>query len=94
MLLRNVVFPNKLTTTFDPAEFEVIERKGNDVTVQGNGKIIRRNISHLKRIPTAPELDTIPISGHSTEPSSAASEGVASDILKSLKFDVRVHENS
>ncbi|XP_053954513.1 uncharacterized protein K02A2.6-like [Anastrepha ludens] len=38
VLLRNVVFSHKLTPTFDPTEYEVLDRDGNEVTVMGNGK--------------------------------------------------------
>lgn len=55
VLLQNVIFPNKLTPTFGSDEFEVVERKGNDVIVRGNDKVYRRNISHLKKLPIASE---------------------------------------
>ncbi|XP_061395874.1 uncharacterized protein K02A2.6-like, partial [Musca vetustissima] len=54
VLLQNVIFPNKLAPTFGVEEFEVVNREGNDVTVRGDdiNKVYRRNISHLKKLPT------------------------------------------
>ncbi|XP_043063219.1 uncharacterized protein K02A2.6-like [Drosophila yakuba] len=69
VLVRIVVFPNKLTPTFDPTEFEVLERHKNIVKIAGGGKTLMRNVAHLKKIPgdvyvpPAPEsgtLQTIP----------------------------------
>ena len=50
VVLKNVVFPHKLTPTFGQQIFDVVERNGNEVKVSGNGKIFRRNISHVKRV--------------------------------------------
>ncbi|XP_039956232.1 uncharacterized protein LOC120771963 [Bactrocera tryoni] len=55
VLVRNTILPNKLSTTFNAEEFEVIKRTGNDVVVRGNGKELRRNVSHLKKLPV-PEV--------------------------------------
>ncbi|XP_053960266.1 uncharacterized protein K02A2.6-like [Anastrepha ludens] len=72
VLLRNVLFPNKLTTNFDTVEYEVIDRSGNDIVIRGNGKVFRRNISHVKRIPVLDSLTTeFPESG-ALAPSSTA----------------------
>jgi len=71
VLLQNVVFPNKLTPTFDQTEFEVLERHNNIVKIAGGGRTLIRNVAHLKKIPgdvsvaPAPELgilQTIPAS--------------------------------
>lgn len=45
---------NKLSTTFDSEEFIVIGREGSDVTIKSteSGRIIHRNISHLKKLHT------------------------------------------
>lgn len=51
VLLRNVVFPHKLTTNFDLTEYEVVDRNGNEVEITANGKSYKRNISHVKKIP-------------------------------------------
>lgn len=51
VLVKNVIFPNKLTTTFAAKEYQVTGLKGADVVVEADGKSYRRNISHLKKIP-------------------------------------------
>ncbi|XP_058977362.1 uncharacterized protein K02A2.6-like [Musca domestica] len=55
VLVQNVIFPNKLTPTFGKEPCEVVERKGNDVTIRKDGKLYRRNVSHLKKLPITPE---------------------------------------
>lgn len=44
---------NKLTTTFSPKEFEVVDRQGPVVTVanKDTGETYDRIITHVKRIP-------------------------------------------
>lgn len=41
---------NKLSTTFDPTEHRVIERRGAEVTIEADdtGKKYRRNVAHLR----------------------------------------------
>ena len=51
VLIKNVIFPNKLTPNFDSTEFEVIERNGSELKLANGDKILRRNISHVKKIP-------------------------------------------
>ncbi|XP_055850620.1 uncharacterized protein K02A2.6-like [Episyrphus balteatus] len=51
VVLKNVIFPNKLTPQFGPEIYEVIERKGSDVVVKSNDCTYRRNVNHLKKIP-------------------------------------------
>ncbi|KAH8317547.1 hypothetical protein KR059_004837 [Drosophila kikkawai] len=51
ILIKNVVFPHKLTPNFDPTEYDVTERKGNIAIVSRDGRRFTRNISHLKKIP-------------------------------------------
>lgn len=43
---------NKLSTTFDPEEYLVIDRNGSDITIKSkeSGKIIHRNVVHLKKL--------------------------------------------
>ncbi|XP_046865646.1 uncharacterized protein LOC124459908 [Drosophila willistoni] len=51
IVLKNVLCPHKLTPTFDTTEYVVVNRKGNIVQVQGGGKTLTRDVSHLKKIP-------------------------------------------
>lgn len=69
VLLKNVVFPNKLTTNFDVTEYEVVNRSGNEVEIFGDGKTFRRNISHVKKIPsfTTSQTSTSPVMDSSQE---------------------------
>ncbi|KAH8304849.1 hypothetical protein KR044_007441, partial [Drosophila immigrans] len=50
VLLKNVVFPHKLTPTFDTTTYEVTNREGNVVQISGGGKSYTRNVSHVKKI--------------------------------------------
>ncbi|KAH8325331.1 hypothetical protein KR059_002958, partial [Drosophila kikkawai] len=50
VLLKNVVFPHKLTPTFDTTTYEVTNREGNVVQISGGGKSYTRNVGHLKKI--------------------------------------------
>ena len=50
-MLKNVIFPHKLTTNFDVTEYEVIGRSGSEVEITANGKTFKRNIRHVKKIP-------------------------------------------
>lgn len=56
---------NKLSADYSPEQFEVVQKKGTDVTLQSSssGKQIRRSAAHLKVIP----------SDHVLEPNSASS---------------------
>ncbi|KAK9701343.1 Reverse transcriptase (RNA-dependent DNA polymerase) [Popillia japonica] len=51
VLVKKVVCSHKLTSNFDNEEYEVISKHGNEVTVFGRGKIIKRNVAHLKKLP-------------------------------------------
>ena len=51
VLLRNDIFPNKLTPTFESTESKVLERNNNEVVLFGDGKTFRSYISHIKKIP-------------------------------------------
>nr|CAH7748208.1 unnamed protein product [Callosobruchus chinensis] len=67
VLTLNTTTSNKLESRFLNEEFEVIERKGNEILIKSNGKIFKRHISHVKKIPSKPNQDpnislTIPIS--------------------------------
>nr|CAH7757851.1 unnamed protein product [Callosobruchus chinensis] len=45
--------PHKLTTQFSNQEYMVLQRNGNEVTItRDDGQILRRHISHIKKIPT------------------------------------------
>ncbi|XP_046868376.1 uncharacterized protein LOC124460840 [Drosophila willistoni] len=52
VLLKNVIFLSKLTPNFETTEYKVVERNGNEVELFGNGRKVRRNVSHCKRIPS------------------------------------------
>lgn len=52
----DLITGNKLTTTFNPTKFTVVDRSGGRVTVsdQENGKTYERNVAHLKRVVDPP----------------------------------------
>lgn len=43
VLVQNVVFPNKITPTFDQPEFALLERHKNIVKIAGGGRTLMRN---------------------------------------------------
>lgn len=49
---------DKLTPTFSPNRFTVIDKKGSNVTIQSNedGRVFNRNVAHLKRIASDTEI--------------------------------------
>lgn len=55
VLMQNLLPGNKLTTTFEPTEFEVVDKCGARVRVQNkqNNRVYERNSAHLKRVSTA-----------------------------------------
>lgn len=50
--VKNVIKENKLTPSFDPTTHKVVEKKGNDMTVENTetGHRVRRNVVHLKKV--------------------------------------------
>jgi len=50
VVLKNVIFPNKLTPNFDTTVYEVIQIDGSIVKISGGGKTYLRNISHVKKM--------------------------------------------
>ncbi|KAG5875425.1 hypothetical protein JTB14_005323 [Gonioctena quinquepunctata] len=52
VVVQHSVIPHKLTFRFGTTEYVVTERRGNEVTVTGDGKTIKRHITHVKRIPS------------------------------------------
>lgn len=52
VVLKRVQKDNKLSTTFDPEEYMVIDRRGSDCTLQSkeSTRIIHRNVSHVKKL--------------------------------------------
>lgn len=50
--LKNLVNTNKLSLTFEPTDFKVIERSGSEIVVENleTGVRYRRNVSHVIRV--------------------------------------------
>lgn len=67
----NMTTSNKLESRFINEEFEVIERKGNEVTIRSNGKTFKRHVSHVKKIPVRlnhdPNTPPTPVSAQRQE---------------------------
>lgn len=80
VLLKNLVSTGKLTSTFGRTEYNVVERKGNRVTVFDpvSGGVLERNTAHVKKIPKHPNDEgtssgvcdgtNSPVVGHDLEP--------------------------
>lgn len=70
LLMQNLLPKNKLSSTFQPATYEVIERQGNSLQLRNEDtmKTYQRNVAHTKPVPmiTTPSTDnanlTIPFS--------------------------------
>lgn len=54
VLVKNIVYQNKLTPNFDPTVYDVLYRNGNELTLHGHGRTIERNIAHIKELPETP----------------------------------------
>lgn len=100
VVLKNVVFPHKLTPNFDTTEYEVTARNGNIVEIKNNGKVIRRNVSHLKKVPSVSEnkqsssdFNVLPHSSTNTlvlsDPTSASQESNGSSGPQTLKLHLK-----
>jgi hypothetical protein len=59
VLVKNVIFPNKLTPNFNSKEYEIVDRKGNELVASGHGKLIKRNVGHFKKIPSSYESSVL-----------------------------------
>lgn len=51
VLVKNAVFPHKLTTNWGNASYEVIKKNGNELLLEGDGRFIRRHVTHVKKVP-------------------------------------------
>lgn len=76
VLVKQTKKKNKLSTDFSPEQFEVVQKKGTDVTLQSSssGKIIRRSAAHLKTIPRNNVLVPDPVSPNDKTGSAANGE--------------------
>ncbi|XP_055622078.1 uncharacterized protein K02A2.6-like [Toxorhynchites rutilus septentrionalis] len=59
VLMQNLNPENKLSTTYVPTEFTVLDKEGSRVTVQNDetGRVFQRNSAHLKRITHPQEIE-------------------------------------
>nr|CAH7737393.1 unnamed protein product [Callosobruchus chinensis] len=51
VFIENMVIPHKLTTRYDKNQYEVIHIQDNEATLMRDGKIFKRHVSHLKKVP-------------------------------------------
>lgn len=56
VLVQNATRANKLESRYRNEEFEVTQKHGNEVILSGEGKILRRHLTHLKKVPTLEEV--------------------------------------
>lgn len=54
VVVKRQIMTNKLATTFEPTVYKVAKRSGSEITVEnvGTGTMYRRNVSHVKKLPT------------------------------------------
>lgn len=43
--------PHKLTPNFGEAQYEVVKKTGNELILEGQGRVIGRHVSHAKKVP-------------------------------------------
>ncbi|KAG5863497.1 hypothetical protein JTB14_025530 [Gonioctena quinquepunctata] len=55
VVVQHAVIPHKLTSRFGTTEYVVTERRGNEVTVTGDGKTMKRHITHVRGSPPSRE---------------------------------------
>lgn len=70
VVTQNMMTTNKLEGRYLNEEYEVIEKKGNEVTLQKDGKTFKRHTTHVKKLPTETIQNCSPSStmSGSTEP--------------------------
>lgn len=61
VIQKNQMISDKLTTTYDPSRFKVVDKHGPNVTIcsQDNDKTFERNVAHLRRVPETDATDDI-----------------------------------
>lgn len=61
VLMQNLLPGNKLSTTYNPTQYEVVKKAGSRVTIQDeeSGKIYDRSSAHLKKISESTEASTM-----------------------------------
>lgn len=78
VVAKRQIITNKLATKFEPAVYKVVKRNGSEVTIEnsGTGTQYRRNVAHIKKIPSQGITSSQPIpsppetvSSHTTPPS-------------------------
>lgn len=67
---------NKLSTEFNPESFEIMERKGNTVTVKSKeGKIYKRNLTQVKKFIDSSSEEEVESDGEENEQSTQRKKG-------------------
>lgn len=51
VIVQNTVLPHKLTPKLNIIEYEVLERQGNEAALIKYGRLLKRYVSHLKKLP-------------------------------------------
>lgn len=71
VVVKRQIITNKLSTAFEPVIHKVIKRSGSEVVVEhsGTGKEYRRNVSHVKKVPS----NTNPVLQPSAQPVESSS---------------------
>lgn len=90
VLVKRLIPTNKLATTFEPTEYQVIKWNGSEVTVQNPETLstYKRNVAHIKKTNTTQEIVEKPNPGtgnnttHTVSSPSAPTEDRANDNRK------------
>ncbi|XP_044760910.1 uncharacterized protein K02A2.6-like [Coccinella septempunctata] len=57
VLVKNMVVANELVPRFDKREYEVLRREGNELTLIRDSKIVKRHVSHTKKVSQEESLE-------------------------------------
>nr|XP_023024982.1 uncharacterized protein LOC111513053 [Leptinotarsa decemlineata] len=58
VVTKNMVILHMLTSRYNPIEYVVTQRVGNEVTLVGDGKTMKRHVHHVKKIPSYENAET------------------------------------
>lgn len=50
VLVKNAIFPHKLITNWRDVYYDVIKKNGNELYLEGGGRLIRRHVTHVKKV--------------------------------------------
>lgn len=92
VLIKRSIKTNKLSTTFEPEPYKIVDRKGSEATVEAldSGKRYRRNVTHLKKIISDdPVTNSVGNSDGANTNNETTSAAAAGQLRRNPKREVR-----